>query len=85
MHRLVHQRHLLRTRFASAPTVLGRSLRVNGVPLTIVGVAPERFQGTVLSLTFAATICPVMGFASALTVTSCTPSMDCSTLSTSAG
>src|SRR5437867_6396759 len=41
-----------RTRFASAPTVPGRSLRVNGVPLTIVGVAPERFQGTVLSLTF---------------------------------
>jgi putative ABC transport system permease protein len=40
------------TRFAAAPTVLGRTLRVNDMPLTIIGVAPERFQGTVTMLAF---------------------------------
>ena len=32
---------------AARPTVLGRTMRVNDRQLTIVGVAPERFQGTV--------------------------------------
>ena len=40
------------THFEAAPTVLGRTLRVNDIPLTIVGVAPERFQGTVTMLAF---------------------------------
>jgi predicted permease len=34
--------------FASSPTVLGRTIRVNRVPLTIVGVAPPGFHGTEL-------------------------------------
>jgi predicted permease len=41
-----------RNRFAGSPAVLGQTLRVNDRPLTIVGVVPERFQGTVLSLAF---------------------------------
>ncbi|MGH9144183.1 MAG: ABC transporter permease, partial [Vicinamibacterales bacterium] len=40
------------TRFDGAPTVIGRTLRVNDRALTIVGVAPERFQGTVTMLAF---------------------------------
>jgi predicted permease len=32
-------------RFASAPDVLGKALYVNGVPLTIVGVATQGFEG----------------------------------------
>jgi predicted permease len=40
------------TRFAGSPGALGRTIRVNDRLLTIVGVAPERFQGTVLSLNF---------------------------------
>ncbi|HEV2145812.1 MAG TPA: ABC transporter permease, partial [Longimicrobiaceae bacterium] len=32
-------------RFGADPQVLGRALRLNGVPLTIVGVAPPRFRG----------------------------------------
>ena len=32
-------------RFASAPDVLGKTLYVNGVPLTIVGVATQGFEG----------------------------------------
>jgi predicted permease len=32
-------------RFASMPDVLGKTLHVNGVPLTIVGVAGEGFEG----------------------------------------
>jgi predicted permease len=40
------------TRFSGAPSVLGRSLRVNGRDLTIVGVTPKAFQGTVLGLNF---------------------------------
>jgi putative ABC transport system permease protein len=41
-----------RTRFSGAPAVVGQTLRVNERVLTIVGVTPERFQGTVLSLYF---------------------------------
>ncbi|HJR69166.1 MAG TPA: ADOP family duplicated permease, partial [Gammaproteobacteria bacterium] len=35
--------------FAGDPSVLGRALFVNDVPLTIVGVAPEGFHGTAVS------------------------------------
>ena len=31
--------------FGRAPDVVGRTLKVNGVPVTIVGVAPRRFAG----------------------------------------
>ena len=52
------------TRFARNREVLGQTLRVNERPLTIVGVAPERFQGTVLGLNFdlwvPATMAPVL-------------------------
>jgi predicted permease len=40
------------TRFARDPAAVGREIRVNGSPLTIVGVAPEGFQGTVIGLQF---------------------------------
>ncbi len=52
------------SRFAAASTVLGTTLRVNDRPLTIVGVTPEGFQGTVVALRFdlylPATLAPVM-------------------------
>lgn len=32
----------------SDPSVLGQSIRVNGLPMTIIGVGPERFDGTTL-------------------------------------
>src|SRR5262249_28668303 len=31
--------------FASDPTVLGRTVRINGVPFTVIGVAPGSFTG----------------------------------------
>ena len=40
------------TRFAGDPGTLGRTLRVNGRDLTIIGVAPPGFLGTVLRLRF---------------------------------
>jgi predicted permease len=40
------------TRFSGDPGVLGRTIRVNERPLTIIGVAPSGFQGTVLMLKF---------------------------------
>lgn len=40
------------THFAGDRDVVGRPLRVNGTSLTIVGVAPERFQGTIVGLNF---------------------------------
>src|SRR5258708_5214929 len=52
------------TRFGGAASVLGRPLRVNAANLTIVGVAPRGFKGTVLMLTFdlwvPATLAPVL-------------------------
>ena len=41
-----------RTRFASDPTIVGKSVRVNDQSLTIIGVAPPRFQGTVTMVDF---------------------------------
>lgn len=43
---------LWRQRFNGDRGVLGQSIRVNDRLLTIVGVAPDRFQGTVLALSF---------------------------------
>jgi predicted permease len=37
---------LWRTRFRSDPGVIGRRIRINGRPLTVVGVAPRGFHGT---------------------------------------
>jgi predicted permease len=38
------------THFGSDPGVVGRSITVNGQPLTIVGVAPRGFEGTTLGV-----------------------------------
>jgi len=55
---------LWQSTFAGDPNVIGRTLRVNGRPLTVIGVAPPEFQGTVLGLTFdawlPATLAPVI-------------------------
>jgi predicted permease len=52
------------TRFGGAAAALGQRLRVNGADVTIVGVAPRAFKGTVLMLTFdlwlPATLAPVL-------------------------
>jgi len=53
-----------RTRFGASPNALGQSLRVNDRPLTIIGVTPPRFQGTILAVNFSfwtpATLAPVL-------------------------
>ncbi len=43
---------LWQTRYGGAPGALSGTLRVNGVDLPIVGVAPHEFQGTVSGLNF---------------------------------
>jgi len=52
-----------RARFGRAPDIVGRVVRVNGRELTIVGVTPRGFQGTVVGLNFdmwvPATLAPV--------------------------
>jgi predicted permease len=40
------------TRFGGAPGVLGQKLRVNDRDLTVIGVAPKHFQGTMVPLKF---------------------------------
>ncbi|HVU24392.1 MAG TPA: ADOP family duplicated permease [Opitutus sp.] len=50
--------------FASSPDAVGRTMRLNGRIVTVVGVAPEGFQGTVVGLKFdlwvPATMAPVL-------------------------
>jgi hypothetical protein len=52
------------TRFGGSPGAIGQTLRVNDRDLSIVGVTPEGFQGTVLGLQFdlwvPATLAPVL-------------------------
>lgn len=52
------------TRFGGSPDALARAVRLNGTALTIVGVAPRGFKGTVMRLTFdfwvPATMAPVL-------------------------
>jgi predicted permease len=38
------------SRFGADTTVLGRTLTVNGVPMTVIGVAPRGFNGTTIGL-----------------------------------
>ncbi len=40
------------THFGGSPSAVGQTIRVNDRPLTIIGVAPEGFQGTILALQF---------------------------------
>ena len=53
-----------KTRLGGAADVLGRRILVNGQDLTVIGVAPPRFQGTVTMLDFdlwiPATMAPVL-------------------------
>ena len=39
-----------RTRFAEDPHVLGTTVRINGTPFTVIGIAPEHFHGVVAGL-----------------------------------
>jgi predicted permease len=52
------------THYAASPDAIGRTIQVNDLHLTIVGVAPEGFQGTILALQFdlwvPATLAPVL-------------------------
>lgn len=52
------------TRFDKRSDISGRQLRVNGVDITIAGVAPQDFHGTVLGLSFdfwvPATLAPIL-------------------------
>jgi hypothetical protein len=45
---VVLSHHCWETRFAADPNVLGRSLKINGYPFTIIGVAAPSFSGTEL-------------------------------------
>jgi predicted permease len=40
------------TRFAGAAGAVGQTVRVNGIDVTIVGVAPRGFRGTIMQLVF---------------------------------
>lgn len=55
---------LWQRRYGGDPGVLSRTVRVNGRDLTIVGVAPRAFQGTVVGLNFEvwlpATLAPIL-------------------------
>jgi len=52
------------TRYSASPAVLGQTIRINDRQLTIIGVTPPRFQGTVLAMNFTfwtpATMAPLL-------------------------
>ncbi len=60
---------LWRRRFASDPNVVGRTVRLNGVPLTVVGVMPRGFSGLSgkAELWVPATMTPQLTYAEYLT------------------
>jgi predicted permease len=41
---------LWRTRFAEDPHLVGTTIRINGTPFTVIGIAPEHFHGIVAGL-----------------------------------
>ncbi len=43
--------HFWQRRFSGDPAVLGRTLQINGYPLTVLGVAPPAFHGTTVLTT----------------------------------
>ncbi len=55
---------LWKSRFGSASDIVGRNMRVNSQPMTIVGVVPDEFQGTHFGLNFdlwtPATLAPLL-------------------------
>jgi putative ABC transport system permease protein len=55
---------LWQSRFGGSASALGQNLRVNGANLTVIGVTPRAFQGTVLGLNFEvwipATLAPIV-------------------------
>jgi predicted permease len=51
-------------RFGGADNAIGQTIRINGIEMTVIGVTPEGFQGTVLGLQFdmwlPATMAPIV-------------------------
>jgi predicted permease len=51
-------------RYAGSAAAIGQTIRVNGMPLTIIGVTPDEFQGTVIGIEISvwvpATLAPVL-------------------------
>ena len=47
---VVLSEHLWRTRFASDPTIAGKQISLNGLSITVIGVAPKEFIGTEVGL-----------------------------------
>ncbi len=39
--------HLWKRRFGGDPSVIGQVTNINGQPVTVIGIAPERFNGTI--------------------------------------
>ncbi|HWK11372.1 MAG TPA: ABC transporter permease [Vicinamibacterales bacterium] len=61
---LVISHEYWQTRYGGSATVIGTHVRINGSPLTVVGVAPRGFEGTIPRLKFdlflPATLAPVL-------------------------
>ncbi len=79
-HVAVLSHHLWREEWGATPAALGAVVKIDGVPLTIIGVAPERFHGvdTRPSEVYVPTMMlgPIRGFkCDAITDPDCAPSL----------
>jgi hypothetical protein len=61
-----------RSRFAASPSVIGRTVKINGYPFTIIGVAPASFSGTELIFSSDYWVPMSMEYKSSLGTTGCT-------------
>lgn len=52
---------LWQSRYGGSPEAIGQTLRLNNVPLTIIGITPPKFQGGVIALAFDVWVPATMG------------------------
>jgi hypothetical protein len=75
---VVVSERLWRRRFAADPALVGGTIRINGVPLTVIGILPSAFSGLsgAAELWLPRMMAPVLTYGDYLTTPGQPPSLD---------